>query len=181
MLKLLRRLIRYLTILMTSPVDRKPLATYKSPTPGEQIFIPRTVLTSKSKQSSTTTSKSSTKASRSSKDTPMQPISRKSPHTPPLPLFHPLGHLAMSLPPLDPTLYGLPLLSIPDEIEERQSRHSSKQLVVKTRDVEEELPTPTVSAVAAVAARETKDRASPRKRRNGGGPKRKRKDVEERE
>lgn len=104
--------------------------------------------------------------------------------SPPLPLFHPLGHLALSLPPLDPTLYGLPELPVPDELEERQFRKPSKKLQGKNREAEEEVetPVPTVSAVAAVAAQELKERASPRKRRNGnggGGPKRKRKDVED--
>ena len=98
------------------------------------------------------------------------------PQSPPLPLFHPLGKLAMSLPPLDPTAHGLPLLAIPDDLQDkRRSIHGAGK---RSREAEDdgECIRQGMSAVAAVAARE---KASPRKRRTGGGNKRRRKDGDD--
>ncbi|KAF9529295.1 hypothetical protein CPB83DRAFT_853038 [Crepidotus variabilis] len=173
-------------VAMASRIRRKPLATYKSPTPGEQVFAPRNGSQSKGRRTYTT-SKASSKSSRSIQSTKESSSSSATPRrllmSPPLPLFHPLGHLAMSLPPLDPARYGLPLLSVSDELEDRQPSRSSKRPATKSQEIEDEIPATTVSAVAAVAAREAKERASPRKRRNGGtgggGAKRKRKEVDD--
>jgi hypothetical protein len=86
----------------------------------------------------------------------------------------------MSLPPLDPTKYGLPVPPVPDIIQESKSSSRLRRPAAKIREIEEEAATvlPTVSTVAAVAAREAKERPSPRKRRGGGG-KRKRKDMDD--
>ena len=81
----------------------------------------------------------------------------------------------MSLPPLDPTLYGLPVLAVPDELEERHGRRTKHRKMVE-EDVDSTIVRQSMSAVAAVAARE---RASPRKRRNWGANKRKRKDGDD--
>jgi len=81
----------------------------------------------------------------------------------------------MSLPPLDPTLYGLPVLAIPDELEERHGRRT-KNGKMADEDVDSTSVRPDMGAAAGVAARE---RASPRKRRSGGLNKRKRKDGED--
>lgn len=97
--------------------------------------------------------------------------------SPPLPLYHPFGALAISLPPLNPEDYGLPLLPIPADVEEKSSSRSRRPSA-KIRELEEEAVAPTVSSIAAVAAREAKERASPKKRRTGGA-KRKRKDPED--
>ncbi|PPQ65017.1 hypothetical protein CVT26_015727 [Gymnopilus dilepis] len=85
----------------------------------------------------------------------------------------------MSLPPLDPTEYGLPELSIPDDADNR-SAPRLKRPAAKSRDTEEDLGavTATVSAIVAVAAQEVRERASPRKRR-AGGAKRKRRDADD--
>jgi hypothetical protein len=173
---------------------RKPLQTYKSPTADEQLS------SGCSSSTTTTKSKSSTKSStqglgvKKDKDGAMRSTTNKGrkpilvqcrcPRSPPLPLFHPLGKLARSLPPLDPTLYGLPVLAVPDGLEERQSGSGRKKNGVGTRkrsrDVEEDVSESTrqgngLSGDVAVA-----ERTSPRKRRTGGGGnKRKRKDGEE--
>ena len=98
--------------------------------------------------------------------------------SPPLPLFHPFGRLAMSLPPLDPTLFGLPTRAIPDENFQRKSSSRSRRPTAKLREVDDQQLAPTVSTIAAVAAREVKERPSPRKRRSGV-TKRKRKDIDD--
>jgi hypothetical protein len=98
--------------------------------------------------------------------------------SPPLPLFHPFGRLAMSLPPLDPTLFGLPMRAIPDEAFQPKSSARSRHPTAKLREVDDQSITSTVSTIAAVAAREVKERPSPRKRRPGPA-KRKRKDIDD--
>lgn len=98
--------------------------------------------------------------------------------SPPLPLFHPFGRLAMSLPPLDPTLFGLPTRATPDETFQPKSSSRSRRPTAKLREVDDQQLAPTVSTIAAVAAREVKERPSPRKRRSGAA-KRKRKDIDD--
>ena len=98
--------------------------------------------------------------------------------SPPLPLFHPFGRLAMSLPPLDPTLFGLPTRAIPDGSFQPKSSSRSRRPTAKLREVDDQQIAPTVSTIAAVAAREVKERPSPRKRRPGAA-KRKRKDIDD--
>ena len=98
--------------------------------------------------------------------------------SPPLPLFHPFGRLAMSLPPLDPTLFGLPVRAVPDEAFQSKLSGRSRRPTAKLREVDDHPMAPTVSTIAAVAAREVKERPSPRKRRPGA-TKRKRKDTDD--
>lgn len=162
---------------------RKPLRTYKSPTAEDQIVVspvvesPASASSSKSKGSKA--NKLSSRTADLKKDsgtrTTKITIRCRCPQSPPLPLFHPLGKLAMSLPPLDPTVYGLPVLAVPDEREERHGRRT-KHGGGKIPEEEVDSVRQDMSAVAAVAARE---RASPRKRRAGGVNKRKRKDGDD--
>lgn len=161
---------------------RKPLMTYKSPAAEDQILIPRVVA---SPASSSSSKSKATKGNKlpsrtdAKKETRLQTskitIWCQCPRSPPLPLFHPLGKLAMSLPPLDPTQYGLPVLAVPDELEGRHGRRT-KNARPKMTEERVESVRPDMSAVAAVAARE---RGSPRKRRTAGLNKRKRKDGED--
>lgn len=96
------------------------------------------------------------------------------------------GRLALSLPPLEPSYFGHSTpISIDDSDSGRRSARSRRP-AAKLRDAEEDEPPSrpvisNVSAIAAVAAREIKEKASPRKRRGGGGAgaKRKRKDVDD--
>ncbi len=175
---------------------RKPLQTYKSPTADEQIIVlssgcSSSTTTTKSKLAKSSSTKSSGLGVKKDKDgairssTPIM-VQCRCPRSAPLPLFHPFGKLARSLPPLDPTLYGLPVLAVPDGLEDRQSGSGRKKNGVGTRkrsrDVEEDVSESGngLSGVAVVAAQEAKERTSPRKRRTGGGGnKRKRKDGDE--
>lgn len=111
---------------------------------------------------------------------------------PPLPLYHPMGTLALSLPPLDPTIFGLPAPAHTHTEDEapKQTTPRSCRSATKGHETEHDqspfvndvtsnhtldVPTPSVVAVP-----EAKDKASPRKRRNGGGGgKRKRKEVDD--
>ncbi|KAF4620413.1 hypothetical protein D9613_000588 [Agrocybe pediades] len=168
---------------MASAIRRKPLLTYKSPTPDDHVFIRSPSATTRPKDP---TEEPSCIPS-SSRLNSLPPVSQNASRrgylmAPPLPLFHPFGALAMSLPPLDPTQYGLPIPSVPDERDYAFSQTARSSLPdARLRAVQDEsqvVASSTVSAIAAVAARETKERASPKKRR-AGGSKRKRKDAEE--
>lgn len=153
---------------MPSRIRRKPQRTYKSPSAGDNSFI---ILPS---SKTTPLPSSSTQITH-----PHQQIPRsKYPTSPPLPLFHPFGRLAMSLPPLDPTLFGLPMRAIPDETFQPKSSARPRRPTAKLREVDNQSTVPTVSSIAAVAAREVKERPSPRKRRPGV-TKRKRKDTDD--
>ncbi|EDR11412.1 uncharacterized protein LACBIDRAFT_313550 [Laccaria bicolor S238N-H82] len=165
-------------------VRRKPQFTYKSPSGVEDLLVPAT------RSSNVQSCASPELASRSS---PLPPEitegiiycdtqrrkTRKCPVSRTLPLYHPLGRLALSLPLLDPSAYGLPIPTLTDESSRRLSGRTRRP-VAKLRELEEDMavPIPTVSSIAAVAAREVKERPSPRKRR-AGGAKRKRKEVED--
>jgi hypothetical protein len=162
---------------MVSQIRRKPQHTYKSPSVDDHSFL---ILSSpSSKGPSTTTLPSSAESRQQILDLHKRFSRRKYPMSPPLPLFHPYGRLAMSLPPLDPTLFGLPTRAIPDETFQLKSSSRSRRPTAKVREVDEQQLVPTVSTIAAVAAREVKERpTSPRKRRSGTA-KRKRKDIDD--
>ena len=161
---------------MTSQIRRKPQHTYKSPSAGDHSFL--ILSPSSSKTPSTIPLSSSAESHQQMIDLHKRFSRRKYPMSPPLPLFHPFGRLAMSLPPLDPTLYGLPTRAIPNETFQAKSSSRSRRPTAKLREVEDQQLTPTVSTIAAVAAREVKERPSPRKRRSGAA-KRKRKDIDD--
>ena len=162
---------------MASQIRRKPLRTYKSPSAIDHSFLVLSLASSSKNPSTPALPSSSTE--------PHQPIvvhkrlvRRQYPMSPPLPLFHPFGRLAMSLPPLDPTLSGLPMRAIPDETFQPKSSARSRRPTAKLREVDDQPIAPTVSTIAAVAAREVKERPSPRKRRSGA-TKRKRKETDD--
>ena len=166
---------------MASRIRRKPKVTYKSPSADDHTYISLSLAQSRgsspSSSSKIVTSSSSSEKGHQNHDSWSR---RKRFAIPSLPLFHPHGRLALSLPPLDPTPYGLPILANPDKIEAKPSLRTRRS-PTKPREVEDEPSsiTPSVSTIAAVAAQvEMKERASPRKRR-AGGAKRKRKDPED--
>ena len=167
---------------MTSRIRRKPLLTYKSPSADDHVFI--TLSLSPSTSKAPTPPAKVRPPSRSNQIQREDVIRTVGSHeysiSPSLPLFHPFGQLALSLPPLDPIKYGLPVPPVLDTAQESKSSSRLRRPAAKLREVEEEAATilPTVSTVAAVAAREAKERPSPRKRRGGGG-KRKRKDMDD--
>ncbi|EAU91363.1 hypothetical protein CC1G_07398 [Coprinopsis cinerea okayama7 len=204
----------------TSTIRRKPLITYKSPSgPNFGPFIqpfPRRSVSSPSSSSSTSSS-SPTPPKQSVLSTNSHHLQYR-PHPPNLydpnlPLYHPNGRLALSLPPLNAANYGLPILQVetspsassssispagPNAAESgvnsiqrsrsgRIIRAASNPLIQRADSAE--LSVPGISSIAAVAAREIKDKAScgsgaeakekasPKKRRFGG--KRKRKSPED--
>lgn len=175
---------------VASSIRRKPQFTYKSPS-GEEFYQTDTM------GSTTFAQKLPPSLSRPTPTASYLPshvtfyntvthakLKRKRyPMSPPLPLYHPLGRLALSLPPLDPATFGLPTpIRIDDAV--RRSSARARRPAAKLREAEEVLlPVPTVSTIAAVAAREVKEKASPRKKRSGGGggggSKRKRKEPDD--
>ncbi|KAG7090827.1 hypothetical protein E1B28_009909 [Marasmius oreades] len=105
-----------------------------------------------------------------------------------LPLYHPLGRLALSLPPLDPAKYGLPVLARPDtELIAQQAQLQNQQAISYSNGNTSWRTTPTGAEDGGQTSTTTTttEKASPRKRRNGGGGgggggnRRKRKETEE--
>ncbi|KIK66999.1 hypothetical protein GYMLUDRAFT_37030 [Collybiopsis luxurians FD-317 M1] len=165
-----------------SSIRRKPKFTYLSPTSSE-ARSPVHLLTTSSTASPSSTPSFSAYPKLVSNPPLSAPksfsTSNRRSMGPPLPLYHPFGKLAMSVPSLDPAILGINLpVNVDDDIS-RTSSHS-KRSGVKLRDAAVETdpipPVASVSAVAAIAAREIKDKASPRKKRAGGGRKRNRTD-----
>ncbi|KZT04634.1 uncharacterized protein LAESUDRAFT_727813 [Laetiporus sulphureus 93-53] len=181
----------------TSAIRRKPIQTYRSPSVtsfAEQVTQTQLRSHAPKKPSSATTRESSRDPGGAkslipnSTNAPGRGRSRKGP---PLPLYHPLGPLALSLPELDPAQFGLPnRVNVDDGTDELQdtSRRSSSRArrpAAKVRDRDHEAvdlddasfasPTSAPSSVREGSAE--KRTSSPRKRRAAGttGTKRKRK------
>lgn len=106
---------------------------------------------------------------------------------PPLPLYHPLGRLALSLPELDPTTMNLPT-PLAMDASGRRSSARARRPAAKLRDTDEMDDT----ALSSSATRDTKEMihmkekvvGSPRKKRgsaagSAAGGKRKRKEVDD--
>ncbi|KAF8891682.1 hypothetical protein BD779DRAFT_140085 [Infundibulicybe gibba] len=174
-------------LLLAPSIRRKPIITYRSPSGGESSSSsPNNPLKLSSIPSPSPNPKPDMDTAVSSiHEGVIRATLKRKKHAmaPPLPLYHPLGRLALSLPPLDPSAFGLPTPITADDGTRRSSARARRP-AAKIRDAEEEatIPVPTVSAIAAIAAREVKEKASPRKRRSGGGSsgsKRKRKEVED--
>ncbi|KAJ7129824.1 hypothetical protein C8R43DRAFT_673011 [Mycena crocata] len=167
---------------------RKPMHTYQSPSAAERPTTIGTALSMFSQVASTSKS-ASTSSQKTTTSIIVHAARKKYPMAPPLPLYHPLGRLALSLPPLEPSHFGHTApISIDDSDSNRRSSARSRRPAAKLRDAEDDeplsrpAPISNVSAIAAVAAREIKEKASPRKKRGvggGAGAKRKRKDVDD--
>lgn len=113
--------------------------------------------------------------------------------SPPLPLYHPLAPLALSLPDLDPALFGLPnSLNIDDTdlhsdaVRRSSSRARRPAAKLRDRDHADDHPTPLPTPSDMTPTQERDSARNPRKRRAGGGngasgagSKRKRKDVDD--
>ncbi|KAG2131414.1 uncharacterized protein EDB93DRAFT_1178335 [Suillus bovinus] len=100
---------------------------------------------------------------------------------PSLPLYHPLGRLALSLPDLDPTAFGLPAPAVIMDDPTRRSSNRARRPAPKVRDANEPAPSPVTSIdVTPIPEPELKEKASSRRRRPaGGGNKRKRREVDD--
>ncbi|KAF9451268.1 hypothetical protein P691DRAFT_808258 [Macrolepiota fuliginosa MF-IS2] len=163
-----------------SRIRRKPILTYRSPSAGDTDppITPSTRYNAPNQSPRQVSAH--TNATQSARDAEHHPRRKARTGSYSLPLYHPLGELALSLPPLNPTDFGLPLPNILGATAQGPSGRS-RRLPANVRDTDEEgeVLIPTVSSIAAVAANEVK-RASPRKRRVGGGNgKRKRRDGDD--
>ncbi|PCH43478.1 hypothetical protein WOLCODRAFT_164469 [Wolfiporia cocos MD-104 SS10] len=175
------------TPMATSTIRRKPIFTYQSPcssTPIEVLVTP----SSHAPPSPQPHTGAQTKRDASHADmTIPTTIIRTRPYArsklskgSSLPLYHPLGPLAQSLPPLDPTTLGLPsTVSVEDNTPEkpqdsgRRSSSRPRRPAAKVRDRdaadEDELIDGALTPESAPSTREAAPRtSSPRKRRAGG-------------
>lgn len=110
---------------------------------------------------------------------PIVQKSKSSSMSPPLPLYHPLGRLALSLPDLDPATIGLTLPTYTQD-DSRRSSGRTRRPAAKLREVDDEAGS--LPVIASALPTEVKEKASPKKKggaRPGAGMKRKRKDPDE--
>ncbi|KAH9940549.1 uncharacterized protein BXZ73DRAFT_75624 [Epithele typhae] len=174
---------------VSSRSRRKPASVFKSPSaddPGEWEAHAARKRASPYNRVPARRASSSTDTTRSSD--PTSPVKTVAKHNAPsLPLYHPLGPLAQSLPPLDPGLFGLPSsLSIVDDSGDLNDgdaagRSSSRaQRAPKSREpgIDESAGNGTPNGAEKTTDAPARDRnPSPRKRR--GGPKRKRRETDD--
>lgn len=102
--------------------------------------------------------------------------------TPLLPLYHPFGSLALSLPDLDPTAFGLPAPVAVFDDPTRRSSNRQRRPAAKVRDADEPATSHPLSFVAVTPTleAEVREKSCPRRRRGGGpGGKRKRREPED--
>ncbi len=149
---------------------RKPQITYKSPSVGE--------LPSLRLPTDHTVALPISSCARHNGDeliTPHSPLCHysKNPLELPLPLYHPFGHLALSLPPLDPSSLGLPVLPRSGNTI-RQSANRARRPAPKLRDLGYEEDSNIDSISTAVVAITVRGGPSPRKRRMAGSRRRRR-------
>lgn len=148
---------------------RKPQITYKSPSVGE--------LPSLRLPTDDAVALPSTCAKHNGDEliTPHPPLSHysKNPLELPLPLYHPFGHLALSLPPLDPSSLGLPVLPRSGDTI-RQSANYARRPAPKLRDLGYEEDSNIDRISTAVIAITVRDKPSLRKRRTTGSKRRRR-------
>ncbi|KAI0082003.1 hypothetical protein K474DRAFT_1768220 [Panus rudis PR-1116 ss-1] len=164
---------------LTSVSRRKPLKTFKSPS---STSVRNDV------EMRTTTSRPSSSRTTSDTTTIQRPISIPQGKPPSLPLYHPKGLLALSLPELNPADFGI---SSPVSIDDQpvddndatpRSSARSRRPAAKVRDREDADEPSGSTAEGSNGRLAEKGGASPKKRRagaGGGGGKRRRKDAEE--
>lgn len=172
----------------TVTVRRKPVFTYQSPaqntaishpeksspTPQSGISLPPLVSTSPPTPSQVPElSQISAVTHKSSRSHMTMAL---------LPLYHPFGALALSLPDLDPSAFGLPAPVAVFDDPTRRFSNRQRRPAAKVRDAD--APTrshsPSLVAETPVPEPEVKEKPSPRRRRGGGpGGKRKRREHED--
>ncbi|KAG0704675.1 hypothetical protein DFH29DRAFT_848653 [Suillus ampliporus] len=168
---------------MTS-IRWKPQITYRSPTTGTSALHLEV--------SAVGSHASSSSHSPSPQSLPLQPLPQWTQSNqskrykrwmmgPSLPLYHPLGRLALSLPDLDPTAFGLPAPAVIMDDPTRRSSNRTRRPAPKVRDANEPAPSPApLIDVAPAPEPELKDKSNSRRRRPaGGGNKRKRREVDD--
>ncbi|EMD32129.1 hypothetical protein CERSUDRAFT_119105 [Gelatoporia subvermispora B] len=179
----------------TSTIRRKPVYTYKSPAAlaaSEHLFITRPASTAATPRAPSTIASDLESAKNAHAIAETRPK-----HTikPSLPLYHPQGNLALSLPELDPGIFGLPSRLTVDDNEPvhegdttRRSSSRARRPAAKVRDRDrdmggdDERPGSSGTNGRAADREATRDRpSSPRKRRAGGtsAAKRKRREPDD--
>ncbi|KAF9222629.1 hypothetical protein BS17DRAFT_809290 [Gyrodon lividus] len=177
----------------TATIRRKPVFTNPSPTASTTFrLLDKFPITSLGAVSSSPAPKSAqTQLSKTSKSefserraVTYKPT-RHHTHTL-LPLYHPFGALALSVPDLDPTAFGLPAPVAMFDDPTRRSSNRTRRPAAKLRDADEATtpPLPPFIEVIPTPEAELKDKPSPRKRRlagggSGGGSKKKRKEPDD--
>lgn len=178
---------------------RKPLFTYQSPPSGSKILpkihVTRTTRNTPPSHSPTTTTTTTTQTPATTVVTrrtelKLQPSRPKYLLDPPLPLYHPLGDFAKSLPELDAERLGLPVparirdreISVDDdkptlENGKRSSRPRKPAAKLRDGEVEEEIQGNGDEAEGENETVNVQVKPTPKKRRGGG--KRKRKDADD--
>lgn len=165
----------------TVTVRRKPAFTYRSPAQSSvALQLETSMFAFQGATASPLPPSPPTRAS----PTPEVPQRSRRLDTPAplLPLYHPFGTLALSLPDLDPTVFGLPAPVAVFDDPTRRSSHRQRRPAAKVRDAEDPAPShpPSVIAETPTPETEVRDKSSPRRRRGGGpGGKRRRKERED--
>ena len=123
----------------------KPQTTYRSPTAGTStLHLEGRLVGFDASSSSQSPSPQSLPLQLSPPSTIYQ-SSRSKRHKrwmtgPSLPLYHPLGRLALSLPDLDPTAFGLPAPAVIIDDPTRRSSNRARRPAPKVRDANEPAP-----------------------------------------
>lgn len=168
----------------TVTVRRKPTLTYQSPTQNTTILHPmKSLLISQGATGPPLPTSPPTRLSPLPEPPGRSAITHKSSRqhmiTPLLPLYHPFGPLALSLPDLDPTAFGLPAPVAVFDDPTRRSSNRQRRPTAKVRDADEPAMSHPPSFVAVPSTLESgvREKSSPRRRRGGGpGGKRKRRE-----
>ncbi|KAF8557966.1 hypothetical protein OG21DRAFT_1456363 [Imleria badia] len=171
----------------TVTVRRKPALTYQSPALNTALSHPgKSLLTSQSATSPPLPASPPTQLSQmpelSQRSSVVHKLSRHHMTTPLLPLYHPFGTLALSLPDLDPTAFGLPAPVAVFDDPTRRSSNRQRRPAFKVRDAVDPAPSqpPSFVAVTPTPELEVREKSSPRRRRGGGpGGRRRRREPED--
>ncbi|KAH0827585.1 hypothetical protein J3R83DRAFT_4308 [Lanmaoa asiatica] len=171
----------------TVAVRRKPALTYQSPAQNTATLHPEKALfTSQSATAPPLPSSPPTQLSQmpelSQRSMDTHKSSRHHMITALLPLYHPFGTLALSLPDLDPTAFGLPAPVAVFDDPTRRSSNRQRRPAAKVRDADEPATPqpPSFATVTPTLESEVREKSSPRRRRGGGpGGKRKRREPDD--
>lgn len=171
----------------TVTVRRKPALTYQSPVQSTAVLnLEKTLFASQSVTASPLPTSPPTRLSQTPELPQRSTVTHKSSRhhmtTPLLPLYHPFGTLALSLPDLDPTVFGLPAPVAVFDDPTRRSSHRQRRPAAKVRDAEDPATShpPSFIAESPTLESEVREKSSPRRRRGGGpGGRRKRKEPED--
>ena len=171
----------------TVTVRRKPALTYQSPSQNTALSHPeKTLSTSQSATAPSLPTSPPTRLSQMPELSQSRTVVHKSMQhhmtTPLLPLYHPFGTLALSLPDLDPTVFGLPAPVAVFDDPTRRSSNRQRRPAFKVRDADGPSTShpPSFVAVTPIPELEVREKSSPRRRRGGGpGGRRRRREPED--